>query len=242
MSSQLSWVAAGRNTSDSQKAMRNFLLNQKNVQSALAKYVNSLDLQGQINKGVITEHQALRLLEKAVVDFKNDLATQINTLFTRNGLDQTNLALPVNMENALHNPDSFASQTATDATSSIEADQMLIEEIHQEMQNISDNLMQTYMVEDTENAAQLQQATEEAQSADMQTQQTSEEAYQGAMLADMVKAYDDNPEEKETKDLAEKAVHELTGKEGSFEKLAEETVDSSVSNAPTPKPPSSDER
>lgn len=242
MGSQLSWVAAGRNTSDSQKAMRDFLLNQKNVQSALAKYVNSLNLQGQINKGVITEHQALRLLEKAVVDFKSDLTSQINALFTRNGLDQTNLALPVNMENALHNPDSFASQAATDATSSVEADQMLVEEMHQEMQNIADNLVQTYMVEDTENAAQLQQATEEAQSADMQTQQTSEEAYQGAMLADMVKAYDDNPEGKETKDLAEKTVHELTGKEGSFEKLAEETVNSSVSNAPTPKPPSSDEK
>lgn len=240
MGSQLRWVAAGKNTSDSQKVMRDFLLSQKNVQSALAKYVNSLDLQGQINKGVITEHQALALLEKAVVHFKNDLTTQISTLFTRNGLDQTNLALPVNMENALHNPDSFANQAATDATFSTEADQMLIEQIHQEMQDAADTLVQTYLIEDTENAAQLQQVTEEEQSANMQTQQTSEEEYQGAMLADLVKAYDDDPEEKETKDLAEKTMHELTGKEGSFDELAKETPDNSASNAPTPKPPTSD--
>ena len=242
MASQLKWVTAGRNTSDAQKVMRDFLLNQKNVQSALAKHVNSLDLQGQINKGIITEHQALTLLEKAVMEFKNNLATQINELFTRNGLDQTNLALPVNMENALQNPDSFASQTATDATASLEADQLLIAQINEEVQNSVDNLIQTYAIEDEEDAMQLQQVMEEEQTADMQAQQTSEEESRGAMLAELVKSYDDNPEEKATKDLIEEAVHELTGKEGSFEKLAEETMKQDTSITPVPKPKGFDEK
>ena len=48
------WVKEGGDTAAAKKIMRDAILNKPEIQMALAKYINSLNLQGQINKKRIT--------------------------------------------------------------------------------------------------------------------------------------------------------------------------------------------
>lgn len=236
-----SWITSGVNNAASQKILRDALLNKPEIQIALAKYINSLDLQGQVNKGLINEHQALQLFTKAVQNFQRQVAIEINNCITAsNQLDQTDLSNSINMQTALNNPNFLASQQMADAAENIIfAIQLDMESMEQAQQQA----MQEQQVNE-EQAAQEQQLnilqpTPQPQAEEQLPAHVAETILKGATIAELVKALDEKPATKEAENLLEKAFHHITGMEGSFEKAVEEKLssDDSLSSIPVPRPP-----
>jgi len=255
------WIKSGANTAASQKVLRDAILNKPEMQMALARYVNSLNLQGQVNKGIITEHQALELFAKGVQDFKRQLNTAINDCFTKNQLDQTNLANPLNMQLALANSNTLASQQMADSgpDANIEMDREM-ERMSAEMVlsiEMETQFMQQAQQQRQEEQMQEEQTQEEQQDQSMQQQSMQqqsmedgkssshdpEDVVKGASISEAIKASNDKPESKEADKLMENAFHDNTGMEGSFEKAAEasKSKEDSFSSLPVPRPPTRDE-
>ncbi|MCX7120619.1 MAG: hypothetical protein NTZ67_02410 [Gammaproteobacteria bacterium] len=109
--SRRSWQTEGENTSRKRKTLFDEILENDQLQAATGRYINSLNLQGQINNNTITEAQALQIAYTEAEKFRRELNTAINTqsLSTNN---QSNLSIETNMAAALSNPDSFASKQA----------------------------------------------------------------------------------------------------------------------------------
>lgn len=249
-----SWIKSGVNNAASQKVIRDAILNRPEVQNALAKYINSLNLQGQVNKGLISEQQALELFTKAVQNFKQQINTTINNCFTNNQLDQTDLSNPINMQMALSNPNSFASQQMTDAAENIiQSIQMDMDTMEQSQQQA----MQEQQAQDEQQNVQQAEAVEEAQQLDIQQQtpqeqpqqkessleHTGENLLKGAVIIEAIRVLDEKPETKEAEKLLEKAFHDHTGLNGTFEKAAEEKLskEESLFSHPVPRPPKKEE-
>ncbi len=104
------------------KQLERALMNRPDMRAALNRYVASLDLQGQINRGAITDQQAAYLFRKAILDFSYTMNKAINQLIQHKSPDQpdlNDLTNPLNMVQALNNPDSLASIQFNDTATSI---------------------------------------------------------------------------------------------------------------------------
>lgn len=96
------------------------LMNQPNLRAALNRYISSLNLQGQINRGAITEQQASELFKRAIQQFSYALSKEINQRFTPQFfIDNNDLTNPLNMAQALNNPNSLASILMNDTADAI---------------------------------------------------------------------------------------------------------------------------
>ena len=137
--SRQSWQKDGFGLTNSNKLFRDAILNQQPVQIALARYVNSLNLQGQINSGKITEDQALAIFDQAGKNFMANLNAKINSALTtlnNPAQSENDLSNPINMQNALNNPNTQVSLQMNEVAS------MIISEI--------DNQIQTQQAENIE--------------------------------------------------------------------------------------------
>lgn len=101
------------------KYLERVLMNRPDMRAALNRYIDSLNLQGQINARKITEEQAVALFERAIHQFSYEISKQINQRFTPPFIDQHDLSNPINMERALNNPDSLASVQLNDTAYSV---------------------------------------------------------------------------------------------------------------------------
>lgn len=101
--------------------MRNNIVATPAVINSLNRYLRSLNLQARVNSGAMTNTEALIEFEKAVHFFARKLHTFMDNKITRapKELDQTDLSNPVNMQIALQNPLSYASQLMNDTAQEI---------------------------------------------------------------------------------------------------------------------------
>ena len=240
------WIQKGANNAAAQKAIRDAILNRPEVQMALAKYVNSLNLQGQVNNRVITEQQAMELFTNAIQDFKRQLHTEINKCFTNNALDLTDLSNPLNIQaalNNLNNPNSLASIQMGDSTATInaEADRMtqdLVLSIQSETDFTQEAQQQTMTPEDSEQQNQQNQNQPE----NSPIPKPAYDLLKGAAIVEAIKALEDKPAAEATEKLVEKAFHGSTGMEGVFEKEGGKALEKTVAKedslllAPVPRP------
>ena len=146
-----SWRKEGNNLVSSHQQLRQALLNHPAIQSALANYINQLNLQGQINQGHLTENQALKLFHESTKRFLRDINTHINTKLTEHqnnpALNQTDLSNPINMQNQLNNPGSFANEMMNNMAAAITSD---IDEQAQSLQTQNQQEENTERAEDAE--------------------------------------------------------------------------------------------
>lgn len=86
--------------------LRDRLLVRPDVRAALNRYLQSLDLEGQVKAGMMTPNQALIAFEKALHDFSRRLHSELNRRYTKqqDTDDWANPANAYNMELALANP------------------------------------------------------------------------------------------------------------------------------------------
>lgn len=128
-----SWIRNKKSELTNIKQIEALLMNKPVMRATLNRYIASLDLQGQINRGTLTEQQAFKLFDKAIRDFSYLLNREINRCFAnadnKKLLDQTDLSNPLNIQSALNNPDSIASQLMNDTVAAIVAacDEEMIE-------------------------------------------------------------------------------------------------------------------
>src|SRR3989338_8472041 len=198
-----SWRKSGSATLDTHKKFRDVLLNKPEVKIALARYINSLNLQGQIDRGIITENQALALFDKATKDFAlqlhNRINNSLNKLRNHPVLDQTDLSNPINMATALNNPNSLASMQMNDLAAA------QITMINEQIQNEENNQIQPQ----AQSSNNLQQDASDQNS----TQRIANELGKGAIVVGALKAIDDL-DHTASKKIVEDAFHEITGKKG----------------------------
>src|SRR3989338_1144877 len=132
----LSWQ--NEQMTQSKALVRQKILESNDVKVALNRYLHSLNLQGQVNAGRINEQQAMQLFNQAIQNFHQHIVNTVNQQFKPANLppDQTDLSKPLNMQSALANPNSFASQQADDcAAAMVVVAQAMMEEA-QMMQNM----------------------------------------------------------------------------------------------------------
>ncbi|HLB56995.1 MAG TPA: hypothetical protein VJK30_06685 [Coxiellaceae bacterium] len=217
--SRQSWQKDGFGLTNSNKLFRDAILNQQPVQIALARYVNSLNLQGQINSGKITEDQALAIFDQAGKNFMANLNAKINSALTtlnNPAQSENDLSNPINMQNALNNPNTQVSLQMNEVAS------MIISEI--------DNQIQTQQAENIEEKYEAKAASADAKAsanADITAQPSiANEVEKGAAIIGALKALHDlDPKSeatvKETIKISEDVFHKVTGiKGGSFENIA----------------------
>ena len=143
------WIQKTKAELISIKQLERILMSRPDIRAALNRYITSLDLQGQINRGVITEQQALQLFRKAIQDFSYQLSEKMNQRFTPQFIDENDLTNPLNIEQAINNPNSLASIQWNDTVTSIiftineEAD------INEQAQNQQQMMNQQDIQEDT---------------------------------------------------------------------------------------------
>lgn len=113
------WIQKRKSELTSIKQLEQALMNRPDMRAALNRYITSLDLQGQINRNAITEQQALQLFRKAILDFSYQLNQKINERFTPEFIDENDLTNPLNMTQAINNPNSLASIQFDDIADSI---------------------------------------------------------------------------------------------------------------------------
>lgn len=114
-----SWINKKKAELTSIKQLEKALMNRPDMRAALNRYIASLNLQGQINAGKITEKQALELFARAIQQFSYTISKEINARFTPQLIDQNNLSNPLNMEQAINNPNSFVNIQINDTAASI---------------------------------------------------------------------------------------------------------------------------
>jgi hypothetical protein len=211
------------------KQLEKAIMSRPDVRAALGRYITSLNLQAQINAGKITEKQALELFNRAIQQFSYAISRQINAHFTPQLIDQNDLSNPLNMEQALNNPNSLASIQMNDTAYSI---------------------MLTINEETTEN----EQAQYQIQMTD---QQTTEEEVQAPDAPTPIPTPEPASHEKEA--LLVGAVLGASLEKGAIEHTFEQYIGKDLKNAfqaleepseikspfeilaPKPKPPTSDE-
>lgn len=113
------WIKKTKADLTSINQLEQALMSQPNIRAALNRYVASLDLQGRINRGAITEQQALQLFRKAIQDFSYKVNQKINQRFTPQFINENDLTNPLNMARAINNPNSLASIQWNDTIDSI---------------------------------------------------------------------------------------------------------------------------
>lgn len=231
------------NSAASQKAFRSAVLADPRLQLALARYINSLNLQGQINNGLDPNH-ALKLMHNAATDFVQHIHSEIDKIFVKNKLDQTDLSNPLNMQMALNNPNSYANQMLVSSgamlggiqdPAAIAYDEMvnLVAQLTAEIEEATQNNLQQQAMDE----ASEEQATTEAEE---EAQPQSNEVEEGTAIAAALETVDDMDVTKGEK-MLEDIFHKVTGQEkGSFEEIKDEAqslVDEVTKNlSPTLKP------
>lgn len=233
--SRQSWQRDGFGLANSNKLFRDAILNQHQVQIALAKYVNSLNLQGQINNGKITENQALAMFDQAGKNFMADLNAKINTTLTKlnnPAQSENDLSNPMNMQNALNNPNSQVSLQLNELSS------MIVSGI--------DNQIQTQQAENIEEKyeAKVARAVTKASVNTNTIAQPSivNEAEKGAAIVGAFKALEElgsNPKKAILTGvkIVEDLFHKVTGIEGGSLKAVTEKLlsESEESKSPIPR-------
>lgn len=207
-----SWRKPESNMAHSQKIFRDKIFDDPRMRMALGHYINSLDLQGQINKNGLSETDASKLFDHAVQNFMRNVHTKITARINPPPSDLNDLTIPINMENALNNPDSWIS---------IQMDE-LIAVLTSELD------MQ---------ATQIKQVEQE-ESDQMQRQprsNTEDDLEKGAVVVTALKSLeDDSPEVSAGKMAA--AFEACTGNKVDFKNLDDENNEQSLFKAPSPKP------
>ncbi|MDP1574455.1 MAG: hypothetical protein Q8L78_05945 [Coxiellaceae bacterium] len=124
--------SAAHNLIAANALMRHALLKNPAILAALNRYIASLCLQGRIATGQLSETQALIEFEKAIHTFTRKIHTELNKRSVATNIDQTDLSNPLNMQNALNNPLSYASQLMNNTAAAIES--AIIDESYQNEQ------------------------------------------------------------------------------------------------------------
>lgn len=231
------------NMRECQKLFRNAVLNDPGLRQLLVRYIDNLNLQGQMNKNGLSEQDALQLLKKAIVDFTLKTHTAISAKINPLPFDQNDISNPINFQNALNNPNSLLSISVNDVIAELQEEA----EITQEEMIDADNAMQAQILQDDE-AAEEEEAEEEEETEKTkgEEEETGEEQKEEekedtekekeAGIVGAITVMDDHPEEeKKGEEEVESLFKGLTGKDAKFspkEDKAEEEI-----FAPRPKPP-----
>jgi len=112
--------SAARDLIVAKALMRNAILKDPAILAALNRYIASLCLEGRIQTGQLSETQALIEFEKAIHFFTRRIHTELNTRSTVKNIDQTDLSIPINMQNALNNPLSVANILMVDTAATVQ--------------------------------------------------------------------------------------------------------------------------
>lgn len=206
----------GHNLTASKKVFRDAVFNDPQLKIALAKYIDSFNLQGQINKNGLSEDRALAIFHKATTDFKNHTHTEINRLFTKHQIDQTDLSNPLNMQTALSNPNSIAYQMMNVTTTSLGGQQDVLNQ-----QNNMDDIICSEMANLTTQLTEEIEANDKYNNEQQQTESSTldRELEKGGSIIGAIKAMDDL-EPHAAKAVIEKSFHDVTHiTGGSFEHI-----------------------
>lgn len=212
------WRKAGNSLVNTHTQYRDAILNDPALRAALARYVNNLNLQGQINKGNLTENQALKLFHDAGKDFMRELHREIDSMIISSNrnlpMNQTDLSNPINMDLQLNSPGSLANIAMNDTTAEIAQD---------EAERINENQQMQQQQSDDVTTAQYE-SDDEANDSPSNTPSTADYAVadleKGALVVAGLKVLDDcDPAlEKEGAKIIEDIFHKITGIDGgSFE-------------------------
>ena len=116
-----SFRSAGQDAIIAKALMRHALLNNPTTLVALNRYIASLCLKGRIATGQLSETEALIEFERAIHLFARKMHTELNKRWAQDNIDQTDLSIPINMQNALNNPLSTACTLMIDTAAAIES-------------------------------------------------------------------------------------------------------------------------
>lgn len=201
------WVNQ-RSTITTRNIIRNHLLAQRNIQTALALRMQTLakELREEMKRNPnMNEERAFEILRKETRKLSKELAKQLNILNnkfnpTLNPLMQDDLSNPINMSLALSNPTSWASLQMNAATDA------LIEGLNIDAATVAEAMKQ----EDQNQTAQT----------DDTTKQFATLGALGHAAHDAIKAFDTLDHEGEAKSLNKICKH-ITGKEANIENVME---------------------
>ncbi|OGT44520.1 MAG: hypothetical protein A3E82_05965 [Gammaproteobacteria bacterium RIFCSPHIGHO2_12_FULL_38_11] len=224
MSTQ-AWQNKGKQINTMRSTLINDVLSNDELQVACGRYINSLDLQGQINNNNMTEAEALKIAYKEAQNFKRKVATQINAQ-SLSTFDQSDLTIESNMTAALNNPDTYASRQAN-----AQIEEVILEEVINELNIQSEaNEQQATLVE-----------LEEKNKTEKEEGFPPDDALVGAAFVDCVAALskaDDDSAEKAIKDVVEKTTGVDVSTEPLLKEFEEEfDKEESRKNEPVPRPP-----
>lgn len=213
-----SWRKTGNSLVNTHTQYRDAILNDPALRAALARYVNNLDLQGQINKGNLSENQALKLFHDAGKDFMRELHREIDSMIissNQNPINQTDLSNPINMDLQLSIPGSLANIAMNDEAADVAQNYA---------ENIAENQQMQQQQADDMATMQYDSDDEADDTPSNTTTSTTDDAVadleKGALVVAGLKALDDfDPMvEKEGAKIVEEIFHKITGIDGgSFE-------------------------
>lgn len=217
---------------NAKKIFRDALYDNDDIKTALARYINSLNLQGQVNANILTEKQAAVLFVRAIEKFERDIHVKIDRGFQKNQFDQTDLSNPQHMQNALNTPGS----TANLEMNAIET--ALIDTLNQE--TIAN-----------ENAAQSQLESADSNTLSLapkpsKTSDEDDDLKKGSAITAVLKAKEDEKDLEKVNKLFSGALEKNTGLVADVSTALKDGLEGTAKNtlekmfeAPTPKPPSS---
>jgi len=214
-----------------QQMLREAILNRTDVQIALGQYINSFNLQGQINAKIMTPQEAAQRYIIATSEFEKNLQATINATFSQDKLDQTDAE---KFADAIANPNSLVSENMNTAAS-IEDDINSQSAINDETNTVAQSFIQ-------EAETQTKLLNEQTQISS-QTNTTVDDIEKGAAVAACIKVVkeldhvDPNIVANAEKTF-ENSFQKITGHTIKFNEL-EKTSDHKAaegSHAPVPRP------
>lgn len=258
------------NTTQTRAAIKNYLLNDRKTQMALALRMTKLarQLHNEIKRTPnMNEERAFEILQKELRKFGGNIEKQVDIIFNKQfaaPLDQTNLSNPINMTMALSNPDSYVSQqinaTIGAITDSLNIETAEVEEtIKQEEQDQTTQMMQKNTTDEKEEDTikDLKNTTDEKKEDGTTkglkniTDEKKDDAIEdfatlgavGRAASDAIKAFDTGNTSEETTAI-NKIYEKATGHAGNIKEFMkkEEEVTSPFMSTLTPKSLLKDEK
>jgi hypothetical protein len=217
---------------NAKKIFRDQLYDSDGIKTALARYINSLNLQSQVNANILTEKQAAVLFVRAIEKFERDLHVNIDRGFQKNQFDQTDLSNPQHMQNALNTPGS----TANLEMNAIEA--IMVDALN-ENAIANEKMLQTQLESTDSNT--LSPTPKPSKTSD-----EDDELKKGGAITTALKAKEDEKDLEKVNKLLGDALEKNTGLVADVSTALKDGLEGTAKNtlekmfeAPTPKPPSS---
>lgn len=153
------WITEASNIIQNNKAFSRAVMRSPQLQKLLGNYLTQL--QRAVNRGQFTPRQALDIFKTGTKNIHQALQRQLQKATTPLPPDPNDLTQPLNMVNALNNPNTYVSQMAADTVGMISAS---FNEIAAEVETATNTTLTTEEKAEEQSAEDIQQESiEEAQ-------------------------------------------------------------------------------